>query len=408
MVGQKTLIVLPGSGFQTPLLAKAKAMGHRVISIDIDPDCECAPLADHFLPISLNDIDGIIEAVRPFNPDGVVTDQSDRGVTVAAAIADAFGLPGLSTEMARLFTDKSQMRKFLQTSEFPSPEFRLLGPHDDPADAASEIGFPLVVKPLASQSSKGVTAVSDIGSLGRALKFARENSVTKSVVVETYLGGQDFSVEGFADSDGHHTTLAIGLKYQFDHAPMVIQSIEYGPDNADFDFVGLKAQHDDLIRRTGVRNAMTHSEYKFVDGRFVLIEFAARGGGSGIASHIVPFISGVDYQALTIKAALGETVRVNGLTPEPRWACLEFLNWPAGRLDSLAGLDRIREFRGVVVVDIKPKIGEAISPIQDGTTRPVRLILTADSEKELTELRSYVAATLTPSISALEPDGVMA
>ena len=50
---------------------------------------------------------------------------------------------------------------------------------------------------------------------------------------------------------------------------------------------------------------ITHSEYKFEDGDYYLIEMAARGGGSRIASDIVPFMSGVDNYQLLINAALG-------------------------------------------------------------------------------------------------------
>lgn len=72
-------------------------------------------------------------------------------------------------------------------------------------------------------------------------------------------------------------------------------------------------QMTELISGTGIKYAITHSEYKFEDGDYYLIEMAARGGGSRIASDIVPFMSGVDNYQLLINAALGQTPSVEDL-----------------------------------------------------------------------------------------------
>ena len=113
--------------------------------------------------------------------------------------------------------------------------------------------------------------------------------------------------------DGTHHTLAISQKEHYSYNRNIASKLFFTNYNETFDYDLLRKTNDELISGTGIKYAITHSEYKFEDGDYYLIEMAARGGGSRIASDIVPFMSGVDNYQLLINAALGHTPSVEEL-----------------------------------------------------------------------------------------------
>lgn len=83
-----------------------------------------------------------------------------------------------------------------------------------------------------------------------------------------------------------------------------------------------------------------------------MIEMAARGGGSRIASDIVPFMSGVDNYQLLINAALGKTPSVEELhisdaekMKERAAVRISISNQRERRLPKLKVLSRLMQFR---------------------------------------------------------------
>src|SRR5213075_1807989 len=113
--------------------------------------------------------------------------------------------------------------------------------------------------------------------------------------------------------------------------PMLAAELIYSPAAEDVDFEALKQQHNAMVEEMGLRFGITHAEYIFSQGRFVLVEVAARGGGNNISSHIVPAISGISVNELLVSMSLGETVdslapRTNGIS----FVALAYFNFESG------------------------------------------------------------------------------
>jgi len=91
--------------------------------------------------------------------------------------------------------DKQLTRQLLESAGLPVPTGRIVGSADDAAEAATRIGFPVVVKPLDGNHGRGVsldlTSVRSVrGAFTRALKQSRGGWV----VVEGMVTGRDHRV----------------------------------------------------------------------------------------------------------------------------------------------------------------------------------------------------------------------
>ncbi len=90
-------------------------------------------------------------------------------------------------------SDKGLTNQLLNSAGLPVPKARTVRSEDDAVEAALQIGFPVVVKPLDGNHGRGVNL--DLASereVRRAWPIARGQSRSGDVVVESYVTGNDY------------------------------------------------------------------------------------------------------------------------------------------------------------------------------------------------------------------------
>lgn len=372
------------------LIRKAKAMGLFVINSNLYPDSPGFRYADVGLVSDVRDRKKNLEFARQYQPDGIVTDQTDLSVPTVAYLCEELGLPGIGMTTAELFTNKYQMRQFLKQRGYPTPEYTLCQSPTDAADFAASFGYPIVVKPPANQGGRGVFLVSSDSELPGRYVEARRFSHDDNVLAEQFLPGTELTVEGFKTSDRHYS-LAVSTKKRFAHNPMVAAELIYAPAAEDIDFETLKNQHNTMVEEMGLRFGITHAEYIFSQGRFVLVEVAARGGGNNLSSLIVPAISGVNVNELLIRMSLGETVKsIDPCANGSPFVGLGFFNFESGKVRRVCGVERVRMLPGVHEISVSVRPGQRLEPALDDPSRHGYFIATAGSAAELQSLFSWI------------------
>jgi biotin carboxylase len=383
---QKRLMVIAGGQWQVPLIRQAKAMGLFVINSNLYSDSPGFRYADVGLVADVRDKQKNLAFARQYQPDGIVTDQTDLSVPTVAYLCEELGLPGIGPATAELFTNKYRMRQFLRQQGYLTPEFRLCQSPADAADLGAKFGYPIVLKPPANQGSRGVFLVHTDSELPSRYAEAARLSHDDQVLAEQFLPGPGLTIEGFKTSTRHYS-LAVARKEGFAHNPMLAAELIYSPGTEDMDFEALKQQHNAMVEEMGLRFGITHAEYVFSQGRFVLIEVAARGGGNNISSHIVPAISGINVNELLVRMSLGETVdslapRTNGVS----FVALAYFNFESGTVREVCGVETVRTLPGVRDLSISIRPGQKLGPAQDGPSRHGHFIAAAGSGKELQSL----------------------
>ena len=177
-------ILILGGGFQQlPAIRKAHELGLTVLLADYLPDAPGRREADQSFLISTRDRNKILELARKENVDGILAFASDPAEETAAYVAEKIGLPGGMYAAAGILGNKRKFREFLAMLRIPAPRHF---PMDYPEN---DLPYPVVVKPLDSSGSKGVTILRsyDAGKLLRAYQAAVSCSLSGQAMAEEYI-----------------------------------------------------------------------------------------------------------------------------------------------------------------------------------------------------------------------------
>ena len=358
-------LCLGGSPWQADVIRRARELGLDTLVADIDPDCPGRAIGDEFVQVDTDDVAALVELARARRADLVLAEQTDRVVPVAAQINAQLGLPGLRPELATRFTDKRVMRRALEGT-VPMPAYQEVSRREEALDFADREGYPVVLKPKRRQSSIGVFVV----DTPETLKSRFENSVSQSqegrILVERFIEGPEIAVEGFSMKGRFHP-LAISEKSHYDFNECLDRRVTFPPRYSDATLARISATATAVVETLGLDDGISHAEYRMRDGVPYLVEVAARGAGHGVATRMVPHVSGVDVYELLIRRLRGEEVVVPAI--KHRAAILNFLDFPPGEVRSVQGLDQAREEGLAQELQLAFAAGDTIEPPIDGRGR---------------------------------------
>ncbi len=120
-------------------------------------------------------------------------------IMAAAAVREAAGIPGTSTETAYLCRDKPAMKEALRNAGIPCAQSTRAESPQNARDFAAAVGFPLIVKPPAGAGASGTYRV-------------RDDAELEAVIEESGLAtGQAVAIEEFIEGhEGYIDTVTIG------------------------------------------------------------------------------------------------------------------------------------------------------------------------------------------------------
>ena len=203
----KKLLLLGGSAQQVIAIKKAQELGYYTVLCDFLSDNPGQYSADKFYLISTTDKEAVLEIARIENIDGVLAYASDPAAPTAAYVAETLGLPTNPYNSVCILSEKHLFREYLKENNFEIPQsihFRYKEFGAKEKDLISRMSFPVLVKPVDSSGSKGITKIENIVELETAVDYAEKFSRNKILEVEEYLvkdheylvGGDIFVLNG--------------------------------------------------------------------------------------------------------------------------------------------------------------------------------------------------------------------
>lgn len=396
---EKTVVVLPGSQWQIPLIQKCKAHKLRTLVVAPYKNSPAFPYADGYLQSDIFDLERVVRYCQDEHADMIVSDECDIAVPVIAELGRKLSLPALTPECAHMFTNKFAMRNFCKAHGLPCPENQLCTTVAEAEAFFDQLRAPIIIKPLDSCSSRGVFTIyqkEDINHLfQKSLSFSKSE---KAVLAERYIEGTEFTVDGIK-TPGKHYSLAISEKRHFAHNPNVACTLYFSHKNENFDYTRLSEQNDMLVEQSPLDWGLTHAEYKFENGVFYLIEIGARGGGNLISSHIVPYLSGVDNYQYLLDCCMGNIMSPSFHISEQykeRCAVLQFFEAPEGGgiVDHINGLEFLERTPQIAMYQLNFSIGDRIADAATDSDRVGFYIACCESRQELDELIDKVRANI--------------
>jgi biotin carboxylase len=283
-------------------------------------------------------------------------------------VAERLGLPGIGYETALNFTNKHRMREITSATGVPNPPFRLVRDVEGARQTVSDIGLPAVLKPVDNQSSRGVHILRELTQVEPAYADAVRFTRSGEVLVEGFLDGVEVTVESFC-VDGRVFPVGISDKDHFPHRPEVANRLTYPADFPPEVLARIRQVNETVVRALGMCTGITHAEYMVVQREVYLVEIAARGAGSRVYSHIVPYLAGAAVPRAYLEFIAGGSfsIRPDG---KPRSANLAFFSFAPGKVRRITGVEEARRFPGVQEILLEFGPGDELKPPADDRSRP--------------------------------------
>lgn len=249
-----------------------------------------------FYQVNLSDNDQVLkvlEEVKSSRDFVLSLTWTDPYVELNALVSENLGTPGPTLSSATKARNKYEMIKAVW-EVYPqyAPSFKLVSEVSDLED----ITFPCVIKPISASGSKGVyysenkkQAQNAIGELINLGKEGNDkwsyNRYGLHFLCESYISGQEFSVEGVVIDQ---ECCIAGITEKKVIEPWFIEYQHIFPARFGEDVVQeIKKATSTIINALGLNNAPFHLEAKWTKDGFKLIEIAARIGGGLITTHLV-------------------------------------------------------------------------------------------------------------------------
>ena len=169
---RKKILLLGGSAQQIIAIETAKRLGYYTVLCDFLQDNPGQYAADKFYLISTTDKEAVLEVAMKERVDGILAYASDPAAPTAAYVAENLGLPTNPYVAVETLCNKDKFREFLSDNGFYTP---MSTGYDTVDDAIIDVGkyrFPIIVKPVDSSGSKGVTVLRHVEKVEEALQFA--------------------------------------------------------------------------------------------------------------------------------------------------------------------------------------------------------------------------------------------
>lgn len=358
------VMISPGYPSEIPYFTRALAQaGAQVLGVGDQPEHELPDVAREHLSAylhipALRDEAQLIEAVREWTAQ-ITVDRVvclwEPGVLVAAQLREILGAQGMSVAETIPFRNKNQMKQILSRAGIRTPRHVPAGDVEEVRSAVYELGFPVILKPIAGAGSVDTYRVDDEAQLEQVL---RRIGHLHGVNVEEFVEGEEYTFDTIC-IDGEIVFFNIAW---YRPRPLVARTLEWiSPQticlrDAEADqFAAGREMGKAVLRALNFRTGFTHMEwYCRPDGEAVFGEIAARPPG-GRTVDGMNFACDVDLFAGWAEAELHGRFTQR---PERRYNVATIFKraqgW--GHIQHIEGLDYLRERYGehVVAVELLP------------------------------------------------------
>ena len=366
----RLLLLLPTATYRAAdFLTAARALGAEVV---VASDRRLVSMGDSQLTLDLRRPEAAAEAIAALaeeRPLDAVVAADDQGVRVAALAAERLGLSGNPPEAAAATRDKAAMRRAFAAAGVPQPEHRTVGPCDDPAALAADVGLPCVVKPLSLSASRGVIRADDPEAATAAAARVRGILAEAGedpeglLLIERYVPGAEVAVEGLLRA-GSLEPLAVFDKPDPLEGPYFEETIFTTPSRLSVEIVAAVTRTTaDACAALGLREGPVHAELRIDNERLWMLELAARSIG-GLCSRSLRFGVGVSLEEVIVRHALG--LPLDDLGREAAASGVMMLPIPkAGVLKEVRGQAEARAVPGVTGLEISIARGKAVRALPE-------------------------------------------
>lgn len=277
-------------------------LGHNVTVVGGNPSDALAKSVANYIKQDYSEVDAMRELVKSLKIDFLVPGCNDRSYMVCAEINHDGRFPGIdSPEIAKTINNKEKFRAFSSRYNLPIPKVL----------SEEEFGtrWPVIVKPVDAFSGRGVTIINNDNSFGltKALDFARNESRTRTCIVEDYVLGQLYSHTAFIQNG-----MIIADQVVEEHGTANQFVVDTSRVVDDFPKPILDRIRRDitlLSRVLDLKDGLVHTQLIENHGQYWLIEITRRCPGD-LYSKLIELSTGLNYVENYVRPFLGLPINI--------------------------------------------------------------------------------------------------
>ena len=290
--------------------------GYETIMINCNPETVSTDYDTsdrlYFEPLTLEDV---LEIVHKENPAGVIVQYGGQTPLKLARALEANGVPiiGTSPESIDVAEDRERFQKLLTKLGLRQPPNRTARTEGEALALASEIGYPLVVRPSYVLGGRAMEIVHEQSDLERYMREAVKVSNDSPVLLDHFLNNAT-EVDVDCLADGQQVYVG-GVMEHIEQAGVHSgdSACSLPPYSLSAEIIAeIKRQTSLMARALNVCGLM-NVQFAIQDGEVFVLEVNPR------ASRTVPFVSkatGLPLAKIAARAMAGRTLAEQGVSAE--------------------------------------------------------------------------------------------
>lgn len=306
----KRLLLQGASRGNLGLIKTAKEHGVYVIMTGMGGDFPCNPYADKFCYADISNPDAVLKVAQNEQVDGAIICCSDTGLKAIGRVNDVMRLTGLTEKSADESSNKFLMKKRFIDAGVQTAKFYKVHNEEELCKAVAAIHYPVVIKAVDLQGSRGINIVKDSLNLFQAFNDTMSLTKKNFCIIEEFIIGKEFGAQAFI----YHGEVLFILPHG-DETIMCGTAVPVGHympyEISDELYTDTCFQVKNAIKSLNFDNCAVNVDLIEKDGKAYIIELTGRVGANCLP-ELTSIYFGINYYEMILATCLGES-------PLPFW-----------------------------------------------------------------------------------------
>lgn len=382
---RKKVLILGANPETVSLIKRAQEMGIYTIVTDNNEKAYAKAYADKSYNVNAVDVDELEKIAKIEKIDGVLVGVAESLLPAYCELCKRLGMPCYSTlDKFAIMINKEYFKNKCREYEVPTIE-------EYSSNRINEITYPVIVKPVDSCSSKGISICSDERELKRGIDYALQFSNAKKYLIERYMTGDEV-ISYYVIQDGNPIFVGMCDRYTYKQKDTVQlpNSYIFPSRHIDSYLQYSNEQVKRMIKGIGLQNGSIFFQC-FVDENGIVRTYEPGYRLNGAQEHlIVSKVSGIDALKMYINLSLTGKVSEQKLESlaNPKHKQISCKLSPlikVGTIGKINGLDEIEKIQDVVSINPSYNQGDCVEGY--GTLKQIvcRFFIVSETKERLIE-----------------------
>ncbi len=380
------ILVLAGGADQIALIQELKIRGHEVILLDYLENPPAKPYADKHIVASTLDVEVVERCAMEEKVSLICTACTDQALLTVSYVSERLGLPCYIDYQTGLnVTNKSYMKKVLTDNGIPTARFSIVDKPDE--KIIQDYKFPLVVKPVDCNSSKGVKRIDTIEEYNKYMTEAIQYSRTNTAIVEEYKEGKEISADFYIEKGVAKLLSATSSLKIKNRKSFTILCSDYPALNESQEHTVTQIAQN-IAKAFNLDNTPLLVQLIVNNNEMNVIEFSARMGG-GSKYKLIEVLSGVNIMSKYVDRILGGYPEVSP-SKQVEYCRMVYIYCYPGVYDHMEGFDVMKGESMIDEYFLYKTKGMEICKAETSGDRTSGYLCSANNSNELQDKIDYI------------------